>query len=65
MKTGKAFFGWVIMASLFVAVGTMFAPKNTSYRIKRLVEKGKRFLGVRDPSMAKPDLLKTASEGRP
>lgn len=48
MKTGKAVFGWVIVASLFVAAGTMFAPKMASYRTRRILGKVKRLLGIQD-----------------
>jgi hypothetical protein len=39
-------FGWVMLASLFVAVGTSFSPGKAGYRIRRILEKGKRLLGV-------------------
>jgi len=45
MKTEKLTFGWVL-ASLFVAVGLPFGSGKAGYRIRRIMEKGKRLLGV-------------------
>jgi hypothetical protein len=45
MKTEKLTFGWVL-ASLFVAVGISFNSGKAGYRIRRIIEKGKRLLGL-------------------
>ncbi|WP_342085102.1 hypothetical protein [Dyadobacter sp. OTU695] len=45
MKAEKLTFGWVL-ASLFVAVGISFNPGKAGYRIRRVMEKGKRLLGL-------------------
>ena len=39
-------FGWVILTSLFVGLGTMFAPGKLSYRVRRIIDKGKRLTGM-------------------
>ena len=55
MKTGKAFWGWVTMASIFVALGTMFLPKGKSYKARRIIDKTKKLLGMQDQLLANPD----------
>lgn len=46
MKTGKLMFGWVILASLFTAVEALFSPQKAGYRVRRILERGERLIGV-------------------
>lgn len=65
MKTGKAFWAWVTMASIFVALGTMFLPKGKSYKARRIIDKTKKLLGMQDQLLANPDEQKTTTfQGR-
>lgn len=61
MKTGKAFWGWVTMASIFVAVGTMFVPNNKSNIVRRIVDKAKKRLGMEDGLLTKHERAENAS----
>jgi hypothetical protein len=45
MKAEKLTFGWVL-ASLFASVGISFNSGKAGYRIRRVMEKGKRLLGL-------------------
>lgn len=65
MKIGKVFWGWITMASIFVAVGTMFVPKGKSYKVRRIIDKAKKLLGMQDPLLANPNEQKTTTfQGR-
>jgi len=46
MKTGKLVFGWAMLVSFFVAVGTLFSPRKAGYRVRRILERGERLIGV-------------------
>lgn len=65
MKPGKVFWGWITMASIFVAMGTMFLSKDKSYKVRRIVDKAKKLLRMQNPLLANPNEQKTTTfEGR-
>lgn len=39
-------FGWAMMASLFAAVETLFSPQKAGYRVRRILERGRKLIGV-------------------
>ena len=53
MKTEKALIGWGIIASLFVAAETLLARKKGSYRIRRILDRGKGLLGIKELLVAR------------